>query len=554
MNGCWKGGLLGLCLLGTTAIRAGEEPESVAASEDPAVLSRLKTLTPGLERARENLETARARLDEAETDQERAEAEAEVDAARARVETLREDFMSLASGIDEDRFLGKEEEPLSIQQTLQDILEPISRSVREATSEPRETEEIRQNLEEARGRESLAGRALERLDELRSRVGEGPVLDELEKAWELWVDRRESARVRADILEQQLAFRQGDERSTLDKVSEFFRDFWRSRGLNLIFAVLAAVLSVMIVRRGAGLLTRALPKKRRGGLAGRTTNLAVQMAAGLTAVFAVLLVFYLRGDWLLLAIVIVAILGLLWASRQALPPYVEQIRVILNLGSVREGERMDYEGVPYQVKRLNFRCFFENPELEGGRLRLPVRDVIQRVSRPVGRDEPWFPTEVNDWVVLGDETFGKVVHQSPGQVVVLRLGGSRKIYPTADFLELSPENLSRGYRVKVTFGLDYAHQAIATGEVPEVFREALERGLAEFFDADAIRSVKVEFASAGASSLDYEILADFDGSLASRRNVIRRRIQSICVDVCNDRGWGIPFTQLTLHHRGGGPE
>jgi hypothetical protein len=62
-----------------------------------------------------------------------------------------------------------------------------------------------------------------------------------------------------------------------------------------------------------------------------------------------------------------------------------------------------------------------------------------------------------------------------------------------------------------------------------------------------VRSIKVEFQSAGTSSLDYVVLADFDGSLGSRYNFIKRRIQSICVDVCNDNGWVIPFTQITVH-------
>jgi hypothetical protein len=104
----------------------------------------------------------------------------------------------------------------------------------------------------------------------------------------------------------------------------------------------------------------------------------------------------------------------------------------------------------------------------------------------------------------------------------------------------------------VVFGIDYRHQAISTGEVPDVFRNAIEKALVGAFEHENVKSVKVEFASAGASSLDYEILADFGGAVASRVNVIRRMIQRVCVDVCNERGWGIPFTQITLHQAGSG--
>ena len=267
----------------------------------------------------------------------------------------------------------------------------------------------------------------------------------------------------------------------------------------------------------------------------------------LLAVVAVVVVFYVRGDWLLLALSIVAILGVLWASKQALPPYLEQMRLILNLGPVRQGERLVYQGVPWRVDKLNFYCEFSNPELSGAVLRLPVRDVMPLHSRPAPVKEPWFPTHLDDWVVLGDGTYGKVIQQSPEQVVVLRLGGSLKTYPTSEFLGQTPENLSRGFRISSTFGIDYQHQAECTEEIPEVFHEALERVLIEKFHREHIRSIKVEFASAGASSLDYAILTDFSGELASRMNVIQRLVQRVCVDVCNERGWVIPFTQITVH-------
>ena len=42
-------------------------------------------------------------------------------------------------------------------------------------------------------------------------------------------------------------------------------------------------------------------------------------------------------------------------------------------------------------------------------------------------------------------------------------------------------------------------------------------------------------------------MADFSGDMASRVNVLRRQIQKTCVEVCNEKGWGIPFTQITVH-------
>ncbi|MDE0835870.1 MAG: hypothetical protein OSA84_05905 [Akkermansiaceae bacterium] len=125
--------------------------------------------------------------------------------------------------------------------------------------------------------------------------------------------------------------------------------------------------------------------------------------------------------------------------------------------------------------------------------------------------------------------------------------GSIKTYPTAKFLELSPENLSHGFRLNVTFGIDYQHQADCTNSIPDIFNKILTASLVQAYGRDAISSIKTKFAAATASSLDYSILADFDGSMAHRYYALQREIQSICVDACNENGWGIPFTQITVH-------
>jgi len=43
------------------------------------------------------------------------------------------------------------------------------------------------------------------------------------------------------------------------------------------------------------------------------------------------------------------------------------------------------------------------------------------------------------------------------------------------------------------------------------------------------------------------IIADFSGKVAQHYNLLARAIQRIAVDACNEYGWVIPFTQLTLH-------
>jgi len=46
---------------------------------------------------------------------------------------------------------------------------------------------------------------------------------------------------------------------------------------------------------------------------------------------------------------------------------------------------------------------------------------------------------------------------------------------------------------------------------------------------------------------DVVVIADFDGALADLYGRLRRALQRWCVEACNEYGWEIPFTQLTLH-------
>ena len=63
-----------------------------------------------------------------------------------------------------------------------------------------------------------------------------------------------------------------------------------------------------------------------------------------------------------------------------------------------------------------------------------------------------------------------------------------------------------------------------------------------------IRDILVEFSEAGSSSLDYRIYMILDGRTANAFYRVQRMFQQACVRVCNEQGWGISFTQVTIHN------
>jgi small-conductance mechanosensitive channel len=268
---------------------------------------------------------------------------------------------------------------------------------------------------------------------------------------------------------------------------------------------------------------------------------------GIAALLAALIVLYARGDWVLLGIALLFLLGLAWASKATLPQFVDQIRILLNFGTVRELERVVYNGLPWRVSRLSMYALLSNPELSGGIVRLPVKQLTEMRSRPCAADDVWFPSHRNDWVKLSDGRVGQILHQSPESVKLRTSGGSIITYPTQAYLDMNPENLSGGFSVGGTFGIDYAHQAIATTRVPEIMRARLEAAVHAVIPPEDVVRVGVDFVAAGPSSLDFGAGISLKGNQAERFRSMEKLIQRVLVETCNQEGWVIPFPQMTIH-------
>ena len=270
-----------------------------------------------------------------------------------------------------------------------------------------------------------------------------------------------------------------------------------------------------------------------------------QLLTIMLVALAILSVFYVRGDLLLLSLAIIALVMLALGTWRYLPRYVREGRLLLNVGAAREGERVTYAGLPMRITSLNLYSELRNPELEGV-IRLPLSAMAELISRPRG-DDSWFPCRAGDYLLLADGSFAHVLQQSIEQVR-LKIMGSIVHIGSTELLQQQPRNLSReGFGIAVTFGIDYQYQPIALQEVPQKLRDGITRAFAESDHAEGLKDLLVEFKAANSSSLDYLVYATMDGNSASSYFAIGRLIQQSCVDICNREGWVIPFTQVTIH-------
>ena len=526
--------------------------DAAPATTEPAESEKIRALRVLTESMRA-LETERTNqrelLKKATVEEQKKEITAEVERLTAKIKELKTSFTTTATGLNPDEAQTQTDTPVSINEELRNIFQPAIQELRDATAQPREIEHLKTQVILWTNKLTVAKTALTQLDQLLKDSTSPELTRELTAARKSWEKNLLEAETSLTNNTVQLQERKRNAPSVVTLLANMLAHFWRNRGLSLLIALVALTLTLVVLRRIYRHLRKYSPihKKYNDTLTARLVDVIANFCIILASVFALVLTLYIRNDWLLLTAVSIMFIGLAWASRTALPPYFEQIRLILNLGTVREGERIIYNGLPWRVESLNFFCVLHNPDLNGATLRLPAKTLLSSFSRPSMPKEPWFPSRIDDWVILDDGVMGKVVQQTPEQVVLVKLGGSYKTYPTLTYLSKNPENISPQFSVSTTFGLDYQYQAIATTDIPDIIQKKIYQALVEEFGKDKVLSINVEFASASASSLDFRITANVSGELAPKFNVIQRLLQRGAVDAANENHWVIPFPQLTVH-------
>ncbi|HMP75001.1 MAG TPA: mechanosensitive ion channel [Kiritimatiellia bacterium] len=467
---------------------------------------------------------------------------------REEVEESRRQFDQFAVDIDLQPF-SPERAPAKFdwQEKIGQLLQPIMAEVENATRETRLIGSLRSQLEDVRKRRDLAERAVVNLDQLLAEPASPELKSRLEQRRSIWSQTLDQAGNEFMALEIQLQSRLASRESVLDQSTKFFRTIFKTRGLNLTLGIGAFCVVFFGFRLAEYVVHRARRGADKKSFSSRLTALLFHVFSILGGLLAMMAVFNLVGDWFMLGLIVIFLLGVAWASINTLPQQIETIKLMLNVGAVREGEVLVYDGTPYKVDALALSAKLVNPLLDGGRRELPVKYLVGMTSRPPGAREAWFPCREGDWVELADGKTGRIASQTPSAVTLIEWGGARVVYPTKSFLELNPRNLSEGSRVEMTFGIDYKHQSQATTEIPRLMEEKLKDGLSRVVDAQHLLRVAVDFSAAGSSSLDLTVSVDLAGAAAERIREVRFAIQRILVDMCTAHGWVIPFRQLTVH-------
>ncbi|WP_459946194.1 hypothetical protein [Desulfocastanea catecholica] len=473
----------------------------------------------------------------------------ELDRLDKMLASANRDFERIATGVDIGLFDEKKEEQLDWKDEVVSLVKPGITELKRLTQKARQKTSLKDELSFYQELEPVARQANENLmDLISSRTEDKTIKQNLEKLVPEWRGGEKQISSKLEITQMQLAELESEGQSLIETSQTSIKNFFKTRGLFLFIALVSCIGIILLIRFAYLFLIKYIPgymsEYRPFHL--RALDLLFRVITLFAALFVVILVFYLFEDWVLLSLAIIFLMGLGWAAKHTLPRFWHQSRLMLNIGAVREGERVVYQGVPWLVKSINMFSLLENPDL-GQTLRVPIETLMDLTSRPFQRHEPWFPCRKNDWVILSDGTRGGVTSLSHEMVELVMRGGAKKVYQTADFLGLSPLNLSVNFRLKIIFGISYNLQAVATNEVLEILDAYIRKQLTAEEYEKSLLNLRVEFSAAGSSYLDLVVIADFEGKMAPLYNRISRAIQRWCTDVCTENDWEIPFPQLTVH-------
>ena len=424
---------------------------------------------------------------------------------------------------------------------LRELTAPVLDAFRRMSARPRKIEGLRSAIADLEDRAQRAGRAQIIVTQLAHDHVDGPLRQELARTSKDLHDLGQVLKLELNEQQHHLDNELAKQGSVLDSATSVVGEFLTTKGRNMLLSLvtfLVLALGLMTLRR------RLFPIDRLQ--AGRFAWLQKPLSAAyglvvfLTASSGALLCLYLLGDMLLFTLAILALSFVVWSTRQMLPHVVREVRLVLNLGPVREGERVVWRGLPWRVNKLGLRPLLENPLLEGGAVRLPAAMLLGDVSRPTAKTERWFPTERHDWVILADGTWGRVQSQTPERVVLAIAGEQQRAYPVEDFLSAQPANLSHGFLKQVVLPLPPAAQpelAAYCGRLEAALRGLFADELAG--DVPAMRAVDVFVARPAPWALQVEVQLRCEGELAARYRQLEFTVARCHLALSSESGWTV---------------
>ncbi len=513
---------------------------------------KLNNIIENITRQKNTLKIKLVQLKEADSEQEKTKIQAKINEITEFIAQQKSSFeMIITAGSTLPEPETTEDKEFDWQKDLLEIVQPIISELRQLTEYKRKMDTLQQDIASYELLIDKIKDVLNRIAQINKQGLGDEALKQFENVYRKW--QRELAENQQLLLVARLQYDEMVKSQTAKEItiSEHFKQFASGRGTTLLMALVAFTLvyfSMLMLWKGILWFSERKPSEK-WAYYQRIITLLYHIMMVMLAIAAVFYVLNVRNDQVLVALFLILLVSIIWVLKSSIPRFINELKILLNTGSVREGECITYNGIQMKVEELNFDTKLTNPLIPELEVRLPLAELSNYISRPYNEDEPWFPCKVGDYVMLTDDKYGLVKCITPENVLLSLYNGMMpQTYAIKDFLAAQPENLSQGFIVTSVIGIDYKNLPQSTNQIPQILCEGIQKGLQQEKYGNALKHLRVYFSQANTSSLDYKIVAFFDGKAAEYYYPIDRALQRYAVEVCNQQKWEIPFTQVVLHN------
>jgi len=228
---------------------------------------------------------------------------------------------------------------------------------------------------------------------------------------------------------------------------------------------------------------------------------------------------------------------LLMTAKTGISRHLEQLQFLLNLGPVREGERVMINSVSWRVGTIHMFTQLTNPMIPGATLRIPLVSLEQMTSRPIALDESWFPCSKMSWILINGATLAQVTDITPEHVELSYNGGLKRWMPQSLFMVADVACLSAGFARAITFSIHASHHMSAVAEIPEQLKADVRVSLLKLMREEELRALTVELQESSSLSVSYFITAEFAGSQAAHYLSHPRVLLRAAMESSAAHGW-----------------
>ncbi|PCJ18552.1 MAG: hypothetical protein COB02_10450 [Candidatus Cloacimonadota bacterium] len=458
-------------------------------------------------------------------------------------------FEEIATGIDTYNIKNPHPQKILLSEELQILIRPLITVAKSVTQDMREKAILLSEIDEYRHLLPKAQLAVINLQKQHSANKVSKKVDQrIIKLISYWKKQSSLIESQFKSSKHELYNLEKSKAPLFISIQSKVKSFFRQRGFYLFEALFVSILILIFTKLLYTVIIKAFPQFSNSPRSFyiRVIELSFRIISIVLAILGPMLIFYIEEDWILFSIGLLVFFGAFWVFRNTIPGLWQQALLLLNIGTVRENERVFYKGLPWLVKEINLYSKLENP-MNGLKLRLPIHELLTLISKSSSKYEPWFPCKLYDWVLLSNNTYGKVIGISLEFIDLIIEGGSKYTLTLDNFLGLNPTNFSKNFVIKSILGVSYKHQSICHKTLLKQLEVFIQNKLKTNDYTKNVLHLSIEVELLNESSIDIAIIINFDGQAAPSYKKLSRLTQMWAMEACTNNNWEIPFPQLSIH-------